>query len=76
MIDVAQPDELYHHKIDGDDVVQQLWDYHDQDSRDEGDERRNVCGSKSHPPWWVDNDLKSNEQEASNSSASPSAQAA
>jgi hypothetical protein len=53
MIDVVQPDEPYHDKIDGYDVVQQLSGYQDQDSRDERDERRNLCRSKSMTPSLV-----------------------
>jgi len=48
MVDAVQPDKPDHDKVDGYDVIQQTWQNQDQDARDEGSDRRNVCGSEGH----------------------------
>jgi hypothetical protein len=52
MIDRIEPDQADQDEVDGDDVVQQPWDDQDQNSRDEGDERRDVSDGQNHvkPP--------------------------
>ena len=53
MIDAVEPDKPDHDKVDGNDIVQQSRHNQDQDARDEGNERRNVCGSESHDDLLV-----------------------
>ena len=48
MIDAVEPDKPDNDKVDGNDVIQQSWHNQDQDARDEGNDRRNVCGSENH----------------------------
>jgi hypothetical protein len=48
MIDAVQPHMPDQNKVDGNDEVQQPRHNQDQDARDEGNDRRNVCGRKGH----------------------------
>ena len=48
MIDAVQPRKPDQDKVDGNDEVQQPRHNQDQDARDEGNDRRNVCGRKGH----------------------------
>jgi hypothetical protein len=48
MIDAVQPHKPNQDKVDGNDEVQQPRHKQDQDARDEGNDRRNVCGRKGH----------------------------
>ena len=48
MIDAVQPHKPHQDKVDGNDEVQQPRHNQDQDARDEGNDRRNVCGRKGH----------------------------
>jgi hypothetical protein len=48
MINAVQPNKPDDDKVKGNDVVQQSWQNQDQDASDEGNERRNVCGSDNH----------------------------
>jgi uncharacterized protein involved in tellurium resistance len=44
MIDAVQPHKPDQDKVDGNDEVQQPRHNQDRDARDEGNDRRNVCG--------------------------------
>jgi hypothetical protein len=48
MIDAVQPDKPNHYQVDGNDVVQQSRQNQNQDTRGEGNDRRNVRDSKHH----------------------------
>ena len=48
MVDAIQPDKPDDDEVDCNDVIQQARQNQDQDARDEGNDRRNVCGSDGH----------------------------
>ena len=48
MIDAVQPHQPDQDKVNGNDEVEQSRHNQDQDARDEGNDRRNVCGRKGH----------------------------